>query len=554
MIPLSASALSRKTKSMANKNTVRLLIPEDEPRLNVAWTGPEWPRSAKGDGLRIATTFELSAPLRRVLAAARQSLCNLQCDDGHFADAAHPSARCSAEILLAAYWLGDFDDDLMDRLVDELLDLQLTSGGWSYRNGQSAHAGTSLLAYLALKLSGLSADTESMTAARRFLIAAGGIEAADLWSRRYLALFGQLPFSACRSQDPHDLGNRDAEKAWATLEKRRAVRQFSARQGIGELLLSSPNDWRNEYRSRGLRGAVKQIAECFDNFTIATSQRQDYTDPHDDSDSIRRWRATLWTAFAANASAPTARRDPSASRLARLKDHLGQSPGSPSALLGSDLPPATATAIAALAAAGLSRRSAPLRHAIAAMNTWAPNTPLNAADMLSALCRLTKGGSIGDEVVPPELQIMQLETSTQARPSDSDFENRDTCDGMPVEHDCNRLSTWLTACQMRDGSWEDSAYTTARVITALSEHGLKTGNRSIDRAVRFLRATQQSDGSWSGVVPGRRRENDTAMASVPGAIATTARALAALSSAGLAMQYPAIVKAVNPYIGNKMKE
>jgi squalene-hopene/tetraprenyl-beta-curcumene cyclase len=88
---------------------------------------------------------------------------------------------------------------------------------------------------------------------------------------------------------------------------------------------------------------------------------------------------------------------------------------------------------------------------------------------------------------------------------------------------------WLTGIQSRDGSWSGSALVTALVVQALAGHGQAEG-RAVRRGVVWLLLAQQPDGSW----PARKGE--------PGLL-VTASVLAALLAAGVRPVKPVVVTA-----------
>src|SRR5438067_10967811 len=76
---------------------------------------------------------------------------------------------------------------------------QLPDGGWATYPGGPAEVSVSVKAYFALKIAGHSPDEPHMRRAADRIRALGGAEATNSFTRFYLALLGQLPYSACPS-------------------------------------------------------------------------------------------------------------------------------------------------------------------------------------------------------------------------------------------------------------------------------------------------------------------------------------------------------------------
>jgi squalene-hopene/tetraprenyl-beta-curcumene cyclase len=82
--------------------------------------------------------------------------------------------------------------DKFPGLVKEILSQQLDNGGWSLWYGDGGELSTSVEAYQALKMAGLPAADPRLTKARQFILERGGALASRVFTRIYLALFGQV--------------------------------------------------------------------------------------------------------------------------------------------------------------------------------------------------------------------------------------------------------------------------------------------------------------------------------------------------------------------------
>ncbi len=73
-----------------------------------------------------------------------------------------------------------------------ILDKQLDNGGWSIWYGDGGELSTTVEAYLALKLAGFSPEDPRMRRARQFIRERGGALKTRVFTRIFLALFGQI--------------------------------------------------------------------------------------------------------------------------------------------------------------------------------------------------------------------------------------------------------------------------------------------------------------------------------------------------------------------------
>jgi len=76
--------------------------------------------------------------------------------------------------------------------IEYLLEKQTAEGFWTIYYGGPGDLSTTIEAYFALKLSGYSEDHPCMVKARAFVLANGGIFKARVFTKIFLALFGEF--------------------------------------------------------------------------------------------------------------------------------------------------------------------------------------------------------------------------------------------------------------------------------------------------------------------------------------------------------------------------
>jgi len=92
------------------------------------------------------------------------------------------------------HWNGQVDPEWQRKAVNHILSLQLSDGGWNIYYGGPAEVNATIKAYLALKLAGVSVKDPRMLRAREMALNLGGIPRMNTFSKLYLALLGLFPW------------------------------------------------------------------------------------------------------------------------------------------------------------------------------------------------------------------------------------------------------------------------------------------------------------------------------------------------------------------------
>jgi squalene-hopene/tetraprenyl-beta-curcumene cyclase len=153
--------------------------------------------------LPVAETDERSAAWLDETAQAaergRRGLLERQRPDGHWVGELQGDTILESEFILLLAFLGKADDPRVRLAANYLLQQELPEGGWGNYPGGPAELSTSVKAYFALKIAGHDANEPRLRRTARRIRDLGGAEAANSFTRFYLAMLGQLPYSACAS-------------------------------------------------------------------------------------------------------------------------------------------------------------------------------------------------------------------------------------------------------------------------------------------------------------------------------------------------------------------
>jgi squalene-hopene/tetraprenyl-beta-curcumene cyclase len=107
-----------------------------------------------------------------------------------------------AEDLLLRQFLGILTSDDLSSAARWIRSQQREDGTWATFFGGPGDLDTTIEAYVALKLAGDSIDSPHMASARQFVIASGGIAASRVFTRLWLALFGEWSWDELPEMPP----------------------------------------------------------------------------------------------------------------------------------------------------------------------------------------------------------------------------------------------------------------------------------------------------------------------------------------------------------------
>ena len=137
--------------------------------------------------------IDLDDPIER----ATQALLSRQRTDGHWVFELEADATIPAEYVLLRHYLGEpVDAGLEQKIAVYLRRIQGAHGGWPLFAEGALDISATVKAYFALKMIGDAVDADHMRRAREAVLARGGAERANVFTRIMLALFGFIPWRA----------------------------------------------------------------------------------------------------------------------------------------------------------------------------------------------------------------------------------------------------------------------------------------------------------------------------------------------------------------------
>jgi len=155
------------------------------------------PAAAQAEALQARRLHHIGERLDAGIAAALDAVLSEQRPDGHWVYELEADATIPAEYVLMVHYLGEPADAALEaRIARYLRRVQGAHGGWPLYHDGPYDPSASVKAYFALKMIGDPPDAPHMARAREAILAHGGAERSNVFTRVLLALFGQVPWDA----------------------------------------------------------------------------------------------------------------------------------------------------------------------------------------------------------------------------------------------------------------------------------------------------------------------------------------------------------------------
>jgi squalene-hopene/tetraprenyl-beta-curcumene cyclase len=144
----------------------------------------------------------LSTDARLTVERARAHLEGRQDAAGWWKGDLKTNVTMDAEDLLLRQFLGILRPDELDKTARWIRSQQRADGTWATFYGGPADLSVTVEAYTALRLAGDGLDEPHLVKAREFILAQGGLEATRVFTRIWLALFGEWAWDELPTMPP----------------------------------------------------------------------------------------------------------------------------------------------------------------------------------------------------------------------------------------------------------------------------------------------------------------------------------------------------------------
>jgi squalene-hopene/tetraprenyl-beta-curcumene cyclase len=141
--------------------------------------------------------------VEKAIRAAQGYLLSIQHQSGYWSGTLEADASVTAGYIPLMFFMhGQVDSDRQRKAVNQVLRRQNSDGSWSTNPGAPGDLNVSIQVYFALKLAGIQETEPAMQQARGFILSKGGISRANVFTKIWLALFGQYAWRGVPSIPP----------------------------------------------------------------------------------------------------------------------------------------------------------------------------------------------------------------------------------------------------------------------------------------------------------------------------------------------------------------
>ena len=500
--------------------------------------------AARADIVALTLTKTVSTLLDRGIEAARDAMIGRQSAAGYWLFELEADCTIPAEYIMMMHFLDEIDGVLEAKIAAYLRAHQTSNGGWPLYHGGDFNMSCTVKSYYALKLAGDSVDAPHMVRARAAILERGGAARANVFTRIALALFGQLPWRGVPyipveimllpkwfffHLDKVSYWSRTVMVPLFILCSRKPVAKNPRNVSIRELFTTPPEQERDYFRdSRKQGGLLGRVLLVVDRL----ARKIDPLIPQSMRDRATR-RAELWMLDRLNGEDGLGAIFPAMVNALEVMTILGypiDDPrratakralqkllviGTSSAYCQPCVSPVWDTALASLAMQELG--CDPSVTASTRALDWLQTEQLldEPGDWQVDRPHLAGGGwafQFANDYYPDLDDTAVVAWAMHQAPNAADYTESvrralDWLVGMQSKNggfaafDADNTSYYLNKIPFADhGALLDppTSDVTARVVTVLSLIGRPQDKAAVDRALGYLRAEQEPDGSWFG--------------------------------------------------------
>ena len=133
---------------------------------------------------------EIQTKVRQAISQSQNYLLSIQEPDGHWCAELESNVTITAEVVLLHKIWGTDRKRIFDKAETYLRSQQREHGGWELYYGDGGELSTTVEAYMALRLLGVSALDPALNKAKHFILKRGGISNTRIFTKMHLALIG----------------------------------------------------------------------------------------------------------------------------------------------------------------------------------------------------------------------------------------------------------------------------------------------------------------------------------------------------------------------------
>jgi squalene-hopene/tetraprenyl-beta-curcumene cyclase len=164
-------------------------------------SSPVMPASAAPQ-LRFGKIDDLASRVAAAVDGARKFLFSRQHDEGYWCGELEADTTLESDYILLQTLLGTGNPERFQKCCNWILQHQNEDGGWGIYADAPSNISASVKAYFGLKLSGYKPDHPALVRARKKILEMGGVTEANTFTKIYLCFLGQYDYDAVPAIPP----------------------------------------------------------------------------------------------------------------------------------------------------------------------------------------------------------------------------------------------------------------------------------------------------------------------------------------------------------------
>jgi len=138
------------------------------------------------------TSMNFGKRLDSAIHKSRDFLLSRQAEEGYWIDELESNATITAELIFFMHLTETLDLEKQKKITTYLLHTQREDGSWPLYFGGPCDINSTVESYMALKLAEIPESRPEMIRAREAIFANGGIKSTRVFTKVFLAMFGQI--------------------------------------------------------------------------------------------------------------------------------------------------------------------------------------------------------------------------------------------------------------------------------------------------------------------------------------------------------------------------
>ena len=495
--------------------------------------------------IRFGQIADIKSRLSKAVGAAQDHLFSLQHEEGYWCGELEADTTLVSDYIFMHMLLGTPDQVRFQKCANQILRFQNEDGGWPIYDGGPSNISAAVKAYFALKMAGYKPDHPALAKARKWILSKGGVPSVNTFTKLYLCALGQYDYDAVPAIPPEivlfpswfwfniyeisswsrailiPLSISYAKKPFKKIPDEMAINElFPEGRHYSQLRLRWDNkkilSWRNTFL------VLDRIAHWFERVhvrplrSIALRQAEKWMlERFEMSDGLGAIYPAMLNSIIALRCLGYSLDDPQVIRAVDEFEKLGIEEENTFRMQPCMSPVwDTAYTMFALGESGIARNDPRMVRAA----EWTLKKQIRRkGDWAEKVRNVEPGGwyfEFNNEFYPDVddsamvmLGLAQVDTSDERYQSES----------------VKRAIDWVLAMQCKNGGWASfdkdnnrmvfqyvpfadhnamldpaTVDITGRVLECLAAHGFTMQDKPVQRALKFIRAEQEADGSWFG--------------------------------------------------------